>query len=204
MSDERDQAAPGRLVSSDPAVLRALAHPLRVELLTALDERDEATATELAAIVGDTASNCSFHLRQLAKAGFIERGERRGTAHPWRAVHRSRDLRPNPEDPASVRASATIAATYVQHEANRISEFLQMDFGSDAEWIDTVLVNNTGFWATADETRELVERITSLADHLQGREGDPSLRPPGSRKVRLFAAMNPDPNAPPTPDAVAD
>ncbi|WP_344344467.1 winged helix-turn-helix domain-containing protein [Agrococcus versicolor] len=187
------------LVTSDPAVLRALAHPLRVEILAVLDDLLEATATEIAERVGESPSNCSFHLRQLEKAGYIERAEPRGTAKPWRPVHASRNLRPDPEDAASVRTSAALGSLYVQREASRVVDFLATPPVGDPEWVRTVMINSSEVWATADELRELGERIVALTAHLEGRSSDPSRRPPGSRRAFLFATVNPDPRSEPTP-----
>ena len=202
--DTPAQAQPdrgGSLVTSDPAVLRALAHPLRVEILAVLDELGEATATEIAERVGESPSNCSFHLRQLAKAGYIVRGEQRGTAKPWRPAHRSRNLTPDEHDPASIRSSATVGALYVQREASRVMEYLTTTPPQEPEWVRTIVVNMSDFWATADEMRELAETLGHLTDRFAGRSDDPSLRPPGSRRGHLFVTLNPDPQAPPTPGA---
>ncbi|MCR8670574.1 winged helix-turn-helix domain-containing protein [Agrococcus sp. HG114] len=194
----RRKADMPELRSSDPALLRALAHPLRVEILSVIDELGEATATQIAERVGESPSNCSFHLRTLAKVGFIERGEAQGTSKPWRAVHRGRDLRPDPSDPASMRASATIGALYVQHEAARLVEFFTAR-AEDPEWIEGTTVNLSTFWATAAELKELAEDIAKLTERFHGREADPETRPSGSRKVHFFGTLNPDPDSEPTP-----
>lgn len=192
------------LRSSDPAVLRALAHPLRVEMLAVIDELQEATATQIAARVGESPSNCSFHLRTLERAGFIVRAEAKGTSKPWRSVHRSRDLRPDPDDIESVRSSSTIGALYVQHEADRMIRFLHAHGnGRLPEWVDGVTVNISTFWATPDELAELAEDIAHLADRFRGRHDDPSQRPVGSHKSHFFATLNPDPDEPPTAGAPA-
>ena len=52
--------------------MRALAHPLRIELIEQLTFRGPLTATQCAALVGESPSSCSFHLRMLAKYGFVE------------------------------------------------------------------------------------------------------------------------------------
>ncbi len=56
----------------DANMLRALAHPARIRLLEELALAGPMTATELAARVGESAANCSWHLRQLAKYGYVE------------------------------------------------------------------------------------------------------------------------------------
>lgn len=190
-----------KLRSSDPALLRALAHPLRVEILSVIDELGEATATQIAERVGESPSNCSFHLRTLAKAGFIERAEAKGTSRPWRSVHSGRDLRPEPGNPESMRTSATVGALYVQHEANRMVDFLTRFGLGDDTWLRGVTVNSSSFWATPDELAQLAEDVARLSDRFQGRHQHPELRPPGSRRAHLFATLNPDFDEPATPDA---
>src|SRR5690606_21557592 len=56
----------------DARVLRAVAHPLRLGILDELLKDGPLTATELAERLGETPANCSWHLRQLARYGFIE------------------------------------------------------------------------------------------------------------------------------------
>lgn len=201
LHEQGDRGRPA-LRTSDPAVLRALAHPLRVEILAAIDDLGEATATQVAERVGDTPSNCSFHLRTLAKAGFIERAEAQGTSKPWRAVHRERDLRPDPNDPESLRSSGTIGALYVQHEADRVVRFLTTQ-GPElmGEWAGGTSVTTSTFWATPEELAEVTEQIRRLSERFAGRSDDPAKRPPGSRKAYLLATVNPDFDLPATPEA---
>ena len=88
-----------RIRVSDPRALRALAHPLRLALLDQLMSFGEQTAAQCAAAVGSTASNCSYHLRQLAKAGLVARDEAgNGRERPWRSVYTGRSLRPGTDD----------------------------------------------------------------------------------------------------------
>ena len=52
-----------------------MAHPVRLRLLAELADLGQATATELAERTGESPANCSWHLRQLARYGFIEEAE---------------------------------------------------------------------------------------------------------------------------------
>ena len=60
----------------------------------------------------------------LAKYGYIEPAERTGREKPWRLVSRSRDLRPDVDDPASIRAVEAMAGLFVEHEVERIRHAL--------------------------------------------------------------------------------
>ena len=195
------------LRTGDPETLKALAHPLRVEILSILDKHGEKTASEIAERLDQTVANCSFHLRTLEKYGYVERAEQRGREKPWRAAHDSRNLSPDPNDPQSIVNSTQVAALYVQREMHRLLQDLQRAAIDPVqpEWVPAVTVNTGEFWATAEEMTELVQRINSILDPFSGRGADPSLRPAGARRGHLFAAVNPDPDSEPhDPDAVPD
>ena len=73
---------------TDPLAMRAMAHPVRLALMQALNDAGTLTATEAAERVGESPSNCSFHLRQLAKYGWVEEAPGgKGRQRPWRAVY---------------------------------------------------------------------------------------------------------------------
>src|SRR6202167_6386647 len=57
---------------SDPKAIRALAHPLRLDLLELLTAGCPATAAQCGRVLGVSQASCSFHLRQLAKYGLVE------------------------------------------------------------------------------------------------------------------------------------
>jgi hypothetical protein len=57
---------------TDPRAMRALTHPLRLSLLELLAVGGPATAAACGRAIGVPQANCSFHLRQLAKYGFVQ------------------------------------------------------------------------------------------------------------------------------------
>ncbi|MCX5100869.1 helix-turn-helix domain-containing protein [Streptomyces sp. NBC_00439] len=69
-----------------------MAHPLRLDLLELLTAAGPATAALCGRVLGVLQAGCCFHLRQLAKHGFVEDTEpgrdRRDRA--WRCPTRSR------------------------------------------------------------------------------------------------------------------
>ncbi|WP_053203398.1 winged helix-turn-helix domain-containing protein [Jiangella muralis] len=77
--------APRRRI--DATTLRGLAHPLRVQLYDALVTYGPATATMLAERFAESTGSTSYHLRQLAKHGFVEEDPTRGAGREkyWRA-----------------------------------------------------------------------------------------------------------------------
>ena len=71
---------------TDPTVMRALAHPVRMALIELFGVHPTLTATQASEALGESPANCAFHLRTLAKYGFIEEaGGGRGRERPWKA-----------------------------------------------------------------------------------------------------------------------
>ncbi len=71
--------------------LKGLAHPLRVRILGALRTGGPATATGLAARLGESSGSTSYHLRQLEKHGFVLEVEGSGSKRErwWKAAQRN-------------------------------------------------------------------------------------------------------------------
>jgi DNA-binding transcriptional ArsR family regulator len=74
---------------SDPRVIKALTHPLRVEILRSLEDR-VASPSELADEIGAPLGNVSYHVRQLHALGLIKlvkKTPRRGAIeHHYKAL----------------------------------------------------------------------------------------------------------------------
>jgi predicted ArsR family transcriptional regulator len=109
----------------DPRVLRAMAHPFRLRLLDLVVRRGTLTSAEAAEATGESTASCSFHLRQLAKYGFVEPAEPRdGRERPWKRVEGGERI-PDSSDPVFSRAAA---------EAGRV--VLDRVYGEALDWLD--------------------------------------------------------------------
>jgi hypothetical protein len=72
-------------ISTEIHALRALAHPLRLQLLRLARETGELTTSVASVRTGESTANCSFHLRLLARHGFLEPAPGRDRRErPWR------------------------------------------------------------------------------------------------------------------------
>src|SRR3982751_379302 len=81
---------PLRRKELDAPALKALAHPLRVQILRTLEVRGQVSVTSLAEELGESTGAVSYHLRQLARHGLVEEGDpEKGDQH---AVGRRRRL----------------------------------------------------------------------------------------------------------------
>ncbi|WP_161958549.1 ArsR/SmtB family transcription factor [Ornithinimicrobium cavernae] len=181
---------------SDPERIRALAHPVRLELLDFLGDVEDATATQCAEHIGESVASCSFHLRMLHKYGYIERAESRGREKPWRVIPGGYDLRPQEGQPGSVTAVSEVASLHMLRETERVRRYLAALGQETSAWMNASTVTSGSFWATAEETAQYSEDLRRLSERFAGRSEDPSLRPPGARQVRMFGTVNPDPEDP--------
>src|SRR5688572_19612935 len=78
-----DDEQPDEIV--DPRAMRALTHPVRIDLIEALAMYGPLTATAAAEHIGQSPTTCSFHLRQLAKYGFVTSAAKPGARErPWK------------------------------------------------------------------------------------------------------------------------
>jgi predicted transcriptional regulator len=199
---------------TDPKMMRALAHPLRVALIEAISRAGTRTltATEASDLLGESPANCAFHLRTLAKYGFLEEaGGGRGRERPWRLRHRGFELAPPWQDPESRLAAEAAASIWIDRWLARARDRLMRVLGYPAPWQEAGLASQKGLYLTAGEAKDLGEAMHRLFGRYQERWDDPSLRPPGSVRyeVLLFgypltdppAAETAEPGEPPQPAA---
>ena len=73
--EKREPRAQRRRLLDDPLSIRALAHPLRLELQSIVGRSGKITAADAARELGISHALASHHLRQLAKYGFVEQVE---------------------------------------------------------------------------------------------------------------------------------
>jgi DNA-binding transcriptional ArsR family regulator len=151
---------------TDIRTLRALAHPLRVALLNHLLAVGPQTATECAAALEASPSNCSWHLRQLAAAGVVEpdgdagaraRADRRERA--WRASATGFDFGAGDPDPATRRLQATIAGLQARRQAALLEAYLARHPDAPAEWQNAAAMNAYGLLMSAAELAALVAAL---------------------------------------------
>jgi DNA-binding transcriptional ArsR family regulator len=105
---------------TDPRIVKALAHPLRVRILGAL-ERRTASPTELAGELDAPLGNVSYHVRQLARLGLVklvsETPRRGAVEHHYRL-----DVRPSVSDHAWSEAPTIVKQALVGSALGQIGE----------------------------------------------------------------------------------
>jgi DNA-binding transcriptional ArsR family regulator len=177
---------------TDARELRVLAHPVRMRLRQALYERGTATATELAEMIGESPANCSWHLRQLAKYGFVEEtGGGSGRNRPWRPASHALTWGDSDEAGDVAAASDELSAMVYEREFAALRDWQAWRRTDPPEWQDAANFTQGLTWLTAEELAELNEALTAIAVRGQERLRDPAKRPTGARHVRFFASAVP-------------
>jgi DNA-binding transcriptional ArsR family regulator len=169
---------------TDVGVMRALAHPKRVSLLTHLASSGPATATECAGVVGLTPSATSYHLRALAKVGMVEEAPGRGDGRErlWRSTVGSYRVDGDPGAPAEVReAQRELVDTFVAWEEAQVRQYLSRADDEPEDWRDAAILNNSVLLVTAEELSTLNTAILNLIGPYRKRVRTD--RPPGARTV---------------------
>jgi predicted transcriptional regulator len=169
---------------TDPKAMRAMAHPVRLALMQALNDAGSLTATEAAERVGESPSNCSFHLRQLAKYGWVEEAPGgTGRQRPWRAVSTGFQMTDVHEDPETAMAAGALARVITDRWLERAREGMERRQYVPEEWRRVTGTDEMTLYVTPDEMKALNEELLAVLDRYRERIADPSKRPDGSRPV---------------------
>jgi len=143
--------------------MRALAHPTRSALLNYLMATGPHTASECASAVDSTPSNCSWHLRQLAQYGLVERSDNEdGRERPWRAAQVGWDLGTFDSDGDVRGAQFAVVGTALGQEQELTQRFLDTVDELDRPWRDASAMTSYALRVTPHELERLREGIDAL------------------------------------------
>jgi predicted ArsR family transcriptional regulator len=187
---------PDRDLLLEPRMLRGLAHPLRIRLRAELLENGPATASQLAARVGESSGATSYHLRQLAAYGFITDDPGRGSGREryWRAAHRmvTFDM-PEPGSPEHA-----VGAEYLRAVARLYAErIIRFADGIEAapevlgkQWAEAADLSNWLLDLDVAEAAALKQRFHELCAAYRHDDTHPR---PGTRRVVVQFQLFPAP-----------
>lgn len=212
-SESVDQAT--QLERSD-AVLPLADHPLRTALVELMYRIGPVTANEAGRRLGRSSGLCSFHLRQLGRAGLIEEVPRSGgRARPWRlcAGAASRAAASAAGRSAEEGAATGAAADAVEDSLHSLNRGLENE--SYQHWLaereqapepwrrDDAF--STVLYLAPEEIDLLAEELRRVLAPYRLRETLPSARPPDAAPVavvsRIFPILPPrQPSDPPAAD----
>jgi DNA-binding transcriptional ArsR family regulator len=177
----------------DARILRALSHPVRIALLEALGLHGPLTATQAAELIGETPTTCSFHLRQLAKYGFVaEAGGGRGRERPWRAVAPGFVIASSDAGPAVNVASEVLMGLLRERWLARYRSWLARRAAYPEAWRHATGESEHLLFVTADELANLQGELDALiAERFGARLHDPQARPADAMPVEVLILSYP-------------
>lgn len=192
--DDRPAGLPGTRRITGQRAMRALAHPVRIALLEALAHAGTLTATQASDLLGESPANCAFHLRTLAKYGFVEEaGGGRGRERPWRRVHTGLRVSADHADPATAATGAEVGRFLEETLLARARAALAARRDWPQPWQRD---SGLGFsqyllYLTPAEARQLAEQVHDLYQAYFHRADQPERRPPGALPAEALVITYP-------------
>lgn len=183
-------------VELTPRSMRALAHPVRLAILSRLQGHGPSTATALAPLVGATPSVTSWHLRHLAEHGLVRDAdvEADGRQRWWEAV--GSGFRFTPADEADLDAASLLSRVMFDQAAHLPGEWARdVEPLLEPEWRRSAGLSNTTIMATADELAGIESAIEDLLAPYVLRKGA-AREGHGERPVRVLRYVLPSAPAP--------
>ncbi|WP_345521717.1 helix-turn-helix domain-containing protein [Nocardioides conyzicola] len=167
-------------ITPTPHQMKALTHPVRVRILGLLRIDGPATATTLASRLGLNTGATSYHLRQLAQAGFVAEATELGNARDrwWQAAHRVTTT--DTAGPAEPEARATLDA-YLQSVVVVTTERLQRSVEElpllPEEWRDATTYSDWVVQLTPRKARAVIEQLIEAIKEIGDEEDDDEAAP---------------------------
>jgi len=177
---------------TNPRILRALAHPARIAILEHLVLDGPATATQCADVAGLSPSACSYHLRALARFGFIEPdpgSAADGRQRPWRSRVSAISYGDPEASPAALAAEHTLTRLVQQGMDEIRDRYHERETQYPSAWRAAAGLGRDVLHVTPAELIEVKDRV--LAELSRFRRLDPADRPPGALRVQAVVDMVP-------------
>ncbi|MFE2425088.1 helix-turn-helix domain-containing protein [Streptomyces hokutonensis] len=183
-----------RRLLEDPRSIRALAHPIRLELQSIIGRAGRITAADAARELGISHALASHHLRQLAKYGFVHQVDGADNRErPWQLVHTSHDFDDVEDQPGGSEAVAVFEQVAAERALEDLGRWHERRASWPPGWRRHSGIATSTVYLTEDEFTELMEAFGGLlARYIEQRPiDDLASRPPGSRAVRMALIVTP-------------
>ncbi|MFC8717734.1 ArsR/SmtB family transcription factor [Kitasatospora sp. NPDC057198] len=191
----------------DAKGLRALAHPVRVQVVGLLRKYGPSTATRLAERLGVNSGTASYHLRQLGAAGFVEEDTERGNARErwWRSVHRTiwfNDPELAEREPeAALAYQQSVAALYTLRTQQALNGLQTMP----RAWRNTFDMSDWALRLTPEEAGDLYRELADvIARYRRDTPETAASAPAGAERVAVITQILPEPDVPAAPPIPSD
>jgi DNA-binding transcriptional ArsR family regulator len=187
-----DPAEPEFLAPRDPQAIRALAHPVRMALIELLVHTGTLTATQASEALGESPANCAFHLRTLAKYGFVEEaGGGRGRERPWRRTHVGLKFDTASENQEYAAATQLLQNTWLSRLLARAQSALAARDSWPEEWRDRLGEQEIITYLTPAEADQLSRDMIAAVSKYFDRLDHPERRPANAMPVEIVTMAYP-------------
>jgi DNA-binding transcriptional ArsR family regulator len=191
-----------RRLLDEPLAIRALAHPVRLDLQALLGKEGPLTAADAARRLGISQALASHHLRQLAKYDFVEPAPGKDNRErPWRLVSTSQTWRSARLTHEGAAAADVLEQLIAERALTNLADWQQRRRTAPAVLVENSGIGHTAVYLTGEELAELEEQVSGLLQrYVDERPIDnKAARPPGSRLVDItrIVSILPEESAPP-------
>lgn len=172
----------------DMESLKALAHPLRVQILDTLSTYGQFTASGLAERLGESSGATSYHLRQLEKHGFVREVEGKGTGRErwWERMPGAINLNAAElgDTPANRAATKTVLRQWERNRSGLLTDFQERGYDVlPKHWLGASEISTLNLRVTAEQLGEISKAWEQFIDeHLNRFRGQDA---PGARPVQI-------------------
>ncbi|MCB9994464.1 MAG: helix-turn-helix transcriptional regulator [Hyphomicrobiaceae bacterium] len=151
-------------IAPDPTALKALVHPERLRMLGLLRIEGPATATMIARRMGLSSGSTSYHLRQLARFGFIETAEDLGDRRDrwWRAAHDMTQYDNAELSGDDLEAGLAMTQAIISSHARQMQSALETYRALPTEWRRASTASDYLFSLTAADAETLIGKLENL------------------------------------------
>ncbi|MDR3082658.1 MAG: helix-turn-helix domain-containing protein [Streptomyces sp.] len=178
----------------DARSLRGIAHPLRMQLLNTLRRGGPATASQLAAKLGESSGATSYHLRQLAAHGFVVDAPEHGKGRErwWKAADEALVFDSDKFADAGSEMRGTVDL-FLHEVANTHAREMSTWIGTRDEWPEpwshATDMSDATLRLTPELARELVAKMHALVqDYRTLSSGEDT---PETEQVRVHTHLFP-------------
>lgn len=176
MTEEQVPATkPDRVL--DAGALKALAHPLRVQIYDILSSYGPQTASSLAALTGESSGATSYHLRALARHDLIREMTDRGTARErWWERPAGGITFANPEaaqTPSGRAAMQVVMTESLNRRHQQLMEFAMRRIEDEPEeWREPTLISTGTARLTPEQLGEVSRQMQAVIEEAVARYRD--------------------------------
>lgn len=179
----------GDLVLTDAEAMRALADPVRLELLDRLRRTGTATAAELASQIQTTPSAIEKDLRELETFGLVTRREEAEEVH-WSAFGKGFVFE-IPDEAEGQAAARRLSNVMLLHYVDLPRKWVASDEPRlSLEWARAAGLLNARVAVTADELRGIQDELERVLEPFIKRESDEL--PVNAAPVRVLSYFLPE------------